>query len=105
MPEHHPPFDGVTYDPELDGARLATLLNRVSALMGDGQWRTLAEIVAQVGGTEPSVSARLRDLRKPKFGGYTVDRRRRGAAERGIHEYRLGRAEPDVATPDLIDEL
>lgn len=33
-----------------------------------------------------SISARLRDLRKPKFGGYVVERRRRTV---GTWEYRV----------------
>lgn len=84
-----PDFDGSTINPSLDDARLRSLLARVEALMRDGQWRTLAEISAATGGSEASVSARLRDLRKAKFGGHTVDRRRRGEPEAGLWEYRL----------------
>lgn len=80
------PFDGATFEPAKDSVRLAGLLARVKALMSDGRWRTLAEIRAVVGGTEASVSARLRDLRKPKFGGHTVETRRRDG---GLWESRL----------------
>jgi hypothetical protein len=59
--------------------------------MIDGQWRTLAEISAVIRCPEASVSARLRDLRKNKFGGYLVERRRRGAERRGLFEYRVCR--------------
>lgn len=82
-------FDGETYEPEHDGARLSRLLERVRAVMLDGQWRTLAELVVSCGGTEASVSARLRDLRKDRFGGWCVERRRRGAEKRGLFEYRV----------------
>jgi hypothetical protein len=82
-------FDGATYEPEHDKARLTTQLERVKALMLDGQWRTLAKIQNKVGGTESSVSARLRDLRKSRFGGYAVDRRRRGEPSAGLFEYRV----------------
>lgn len=78
------PFDGTTYDRALDGQRLGTQLERVRALMADGQWRTLAEIAAAVGGSEAGVSARLRDMRKVKFGGADVRGRRR---EPGLWEY------------------
>lgn len=64
-------------------------MKRVLSLMSDGKWRTLSEIHEAVGGTEASVSARLRDLRKPKFGGYTVLRRRVGDPRRGMWEYKL----------------
>jgi len=44
--------------------------------MRDGEWRTLGEISEATGHPEASVSARLRDFRKPRFGGHTVNRRR-----------------------------
>lgn len=84
-------FDGVTYDPALDKGRLMSQLKRVFDVMADGSWHTLPEIAAAAGGSEPSVSARLRDLRKPKFGSYGIERRRRVEldARAGLHEYRL----------------
>jgi hypothetical protein len=84
-----PQFDGDTYDPALDEDRLRTQLGRVFALMADGRWRTLAAVQTVAGGSEAACSARLRDLRKPKFGGYTVEHRRCGAG--GLWEYRLVR--------------
>lgn len=69
--------------------------------MLDGVWRTLGEIQAQVGGSEASVSARLRDLRKDGFGSYLIDRRRRGEPSRGLHEYRLRRPEPPETLFDM----
>ncbi len=82
-------IDGETVDVQADHVRLITLLARVRNLMEDGQWRTLEEIQGRAGGTEASVSARLRDLRKAKHGGYTVERRRRGELAAGLHEYRV----------------
>jgi hypothetical protein len=82
-------FDGETYDPELDKARLGVQVRAVRALMLDGEWRTLAEIAGLVHAPEASVSARLRDLRKPRFGAMTVERRRRGEGQRGLWEYRV----------------
>lgn len=70
-------FDGATYDPEKDFRRLDSQLGRVYRLMRDGKWRTLREIAMLVNGSEAGVSARLRDLRKPKFGGYTLQSKRR----------------------------
>ena len=80
------PFDGDTYEPALDGPRLTTQFRRVFAFMSDQRWHTLAELALAVAGSEAAVSARLRDLRKPRFGGYLVNRRR---LENGLHEYQL----------------
>ena len=83
LPDH----DGATYDRALDKKRLNAQTRRVYDLMRDGEWRTLRALSARTGDPEASVSARLRDLRKAKFGGFTVDRRR--AADGGTFEYRL----------------
>lgn len=109
-PEH----DGPGLEPS-DQARLSTLLERVRAFMVFGRfiidvdeheerelwtkvdltpvefaerWFTLREISSYTGGSEASVSARLRDLRKPKFGGWDVQRRHRGDPKKGLFEYR-----------------
>jgi hypothetical protein len=82
-------FDGGTYRPEADLPRLRGQVLRVFDLMKDGRWRTLEEIAAPAAASEASVSARLRDLRKPRFGGHEVQRRPRGAREAGLFEYRL----------------
>lgn len=82
-------FDGSTYDPGQDRDRLRRQLERVLLLMRDAQWRTLFEISAETGDPLQSVSARLRDLRKKKFGKHTVLRRRRGPEKRGLFEYSL----------------
>ncbi len=82
-------FDGETYDPDLDGERLGTQLQRVFHLMRDGEWRTPREISAVVPGSESGLTARTRDFRKPKFGGHTVNKRRRGEGKRGDWEYQL----------------
>lgn len=85
-----PRFHGATFDRELDGPRLERQLDRVREYLRDGQWRTLAEIRAAAGGSEASVSARLRDLRKPAFGGHTVERQRvPGQETSGLWRYRL----------------
>jgi hypothetical protein len=83
-----PAFDGDTLDPDLDAARLRGQLERVRLLMLDGHWRTLSQIVLHVGSSEAGISARLRDLRKQKFGAYTVNGRRRPG---GLWEYQVTR--------------
>jgi hypothetical protein len=84
-------FDGATYDPDRDGERLTRQARLVFKLMRDGLWHTLPEIsnrLARKGFHEPeqSLSARLRDLRKAKFGGHVVERRYVGD---GLWQYRL----------------
>lgn len=77
-------FDGKTYEPS-DGPRLGGQLAQAAPQMRDGQWRTLYEIAHATGCTTQSVSARLRDLRKPRYGSHPVERRRVSA---GVFQYR-----------------
>lgn len=81
-----PQRDGRTYVHERDGARLSKQHNRVLAFMRDGGWHTLSEIAEATNDPEASVSARLRDLRKPRFGSYVVEHR---YVRRGLFEYRI----------------
>lgn len=85
----NPEPDGDTYSRDADYERLTGQSKRVYDLMADGQWRTLAEISSFLHDPEASISARLRDLRKPKFGEHTVNRRHRGPKEDGLYEYQL----------------
>ena len=82
-------FDGDTYDPKQDCQRLTSQLARVKQCQSDEQWRTLAEIAAITGDPEASISARLRDLRKAKYGSYIVEDRARGPRCNGLFEYRV----------------
>lgn len=83
-------FDGITFSPRFDRERLGAQLRRVFEFMEKGGWYTLGEIARHTGdASEAAISARLRDLRKPKFGGFTVERRRRGEPRNGLWEYRL----------------
>lgn len=79
-------FDGKTFDPAQDGARLGRQLVDVFGVMKDGRWHTLREVADIVGAPEGSVSARLRDLRKARFGGHDVVKRR---VDGGLWEYRM----------------
>jgi hypothetical protein len=63
-------------------------------LAADSGWMTLRELAELTNYGEASISAQLRHLRKPQFGGYIVDKRRRGLARNGAWEYRIaGRRE------------
>ena len=78
--------DGSTFDATRDRKRLNKQAQDVFNLMKDGEWRDLSHIALVTDHPEASVSARIRDLRKPKFGGYTVERRR---LDGGLFVYRL----------------
>lgn len=67
-------------DPETTARQRA----RVLRLMSDGRRRTLGEISRVTRDPEASVSARLRDLRKPEFGGREVNKER---LTNGLFEY------------------
>lgn len=85
-----PHFDGRTFESAFDHDRLTGLLARVYEVMADGKWRTLQEIKSAVGNSsDASISARLRDLRKGRFGAHTVNRRSRGERGHGLFEYQL----------------
>ena len=69
-----------------DHARLTNQQALIVAYMRSGEWRTLREIAEFTGAPEASASAQLRHLRKPRFGGHTVERRHEGG---GLYVYRL----------------
>jgi hypothetical protein len=79
-------FDGETYHAADDYQRLRGQLQRVARFMADDRFHTLSEIARATGGTEASVSARLRDLRKDKYGSRQVIRER---VMGGLFRYRL----------------
>ncbi len=73
-----------------DAKRFAGQLGLVARLMDDGRWRTLAAIAARTGSSEAGASARLRDLRKARWGSRKVDRRRcHRSGWSARYEYRL----------------
>lgn len=66
---------GDTYDHERDGARLDGQMLRVFEAMKDGLPHTPEELERLTGGDRwASISARVRDLRKPEYGGHEVVR-------------------------------
>ena len=71
-------------------------------LADEGGWMTLRELADLTCYGEASISAQLRHLRKLRFGGYVVAKRRRGPAADGIWEYRIaGRTEQARLAPLL----
>lgn len=86
-------FDGKTYEKDRDQVRLSGQLGKVYDLMRDGEWRTLRQIRDVIGSaSETSVSARLRDLRKRRFGSHQVARKE-APGMKGLFLYRLGTTE------------
>jgi len=85
-------FDGGTFDRERDGERLSRQYSACFSLMSDHKWWTLSKLSDEVSirigkhASEASVSARIRDMRKEKFGGHVVDRQNVGG---GLWVYRL----------------
>jgi len=79
-------FDGETYIAERDGERLGAQLVAVRYAMLDHAWHTLADLATTARASEASVSARIRDLRKRRFGGYIVEREYLGS---GLWRYRI----------------
>ena len=87
-----PHFDGATYEPEHDKVRLIRQIDRVRRVMTlAGCWFTLDEIHKLTGAPHASISARLRDLRKDRFGCHLVERRARGERADGLFEYRIAK--------------
>jgi hypothetical protein len=88
-----PDFDGPTYDADLDKHRFSTQLATVLKilLLGVGDWHTPMEVRERAGlkAETAAISARIRDLRKTKFGDYVIACRRRVPRKSGIYEYRL----------------
>jgi hypothetical protein len=79
-------FDGKTFDFDKDSKRLTGHLWRVKTYMADARWHTLYELARYTGASEAGCSARLRDLRKERFGSHRIDRRR---LDNGLWQYRL----------------
>lgn len=100
-------FDGATYDPAKDAARLGTEFAYVVEAMSDGEWWTLSGLRARilrvhgVSCSEAGISARIRDARKPRFGGRTVERRRVEGGG-GTYEYRMRSMPSDPARHETV---
>lgn len=80
-----PTFGGPALPIE-DIRRLDSQVQRVFAYLSDGQWHGLDDIASVCYGSEASISARMRDLRKPEWGSHTIERERLG---NGTNRYRM----------------
>lgn len=68
-------FDGRTFNASRDGFRLAAQLDAVFHALSDGTWWTLADLASAAHGSTAAVSARVRDLRKARWGKHEIQRR------------------------------
>jgi len=80
-------FDGATIEPAVDAPRLGGQLQLIYRAMSSGCWLRLSQLAVLAYCSEASASARLRDLRKPRFGGHVIERQRVGKS--GLFRYRL----------------
>ena len=84
---------GPAYGAAYDRARLRTQTEIIRDVMLSAAecatWLTLREIELLTHFPQASISAQLRHLRKPAFGGWVVEKRRRGPAATGLWEYRV----------------
>lgn len=95
--EHRlPRFDGSDIVPNLDIRRLKKQIDRVKWAMRDKKWKTLKEIHFVTLDPESSISAQLRNLRKERFGGWNIEKRRLGDPKLGQWEYRLNGKRKDI---------
>ena len=86
--------DGETFDRARDLDRLDNAMGRIYARMKDRNWYTLADLASAGECSEACASARIRDLRKKKFGGFFVDKANCGD---GLWKYRFtGEVNPDA---------
>jgi hypothetical protein len=71
-----------------DAPRLTKQLEAVRRVMEGGEWWTLEQLAEQANCTTQSASARVRDLRKVKFGAHCIERK--GVpGKRGLFLYRM----------------
>jgi hypothetical protein len=75
---------GPTYVESRDGARIHHQMDAIHEYIRDGHWFTLDEVEDVLDYPQASISAQLRHLRKPQFGGHTIEKRYVGD---GLWEY------------------
>jgi len=77
MNQYNMLFDGETYSP-IDESRLKNNLQWVFFAMQHCEWHSLADL-RLVGGS--AADSRVRDLRKPRFGGFEIETKNCGNGE------------------------
>jgi hypothetical protein len=72
---------------EHDATQFAAIRDLMLEASTRGDWLTLAEIAASTEFGEASISAQLRHLRKPRFGHYRVEKRRRDLCTNAVLDF------------------
>ena len=75
-------------DAKIDFDRLNGGIRKIHDLMSSHRWLTLSEIEQETGIPQASASAFIRHLRKPRFGGFNTEKRRRNP-NGGTWEYAM----------------
>ncbi len=75
-------------DAKIDFDRLQGGIRKVHSLLLTHNWFTLSEIENETGIPQASASAFIRHLRKPRFGGFKIEKRRRNP-NGGTWEYAM----------------
>ncbi|HKZ02821.1 MAG TPA: hypothetical protein VJ180_11300 [Pyrinomonadaceae bacterium] len=73
------------------------ILRVYSALREGGEWKSIVELQEMTKDSPNSISAQIRNLRKPEFGSCNVVGRRRAGATDGSWEYCLIESGPEPA--------
>jgi hypothetical protein len=66
-------FSGADYVPRRDDARLLRQVDHIREIVLSAGWYSVPDIARLTGYSENSVSAQLRNLRKPSHGSYRVE--------------------------------
>ena len=82
-------FNGSDYVPSYDQKRLTKQIYIIKDLMLKSGFVTLQDIENVTGFPQASISAQLRNLKKERFGGYILEKRRTENKESGTFEYKL----------------
>lgn len=95
FPDPLPPRVEPIHVPAVDQKRIAGQLERVRDCLAVSTWVTLRQISSWcmlIGhlDSEAGISARIRDLRRPEYGGHVIEKRRRVEGQ-GQWEYRMVR--------------
>lgn len=86
---------GATFQESLDGERVRTQMQVIRDFMLSHDFVTLSEIEHCLKYPSASISAQLRHLKKDKFGGYELEKKRLSINNAGTWLYKLTSREPN----------
>jgi len=81
-----PVFHGDDYQKPRDHTRLKNQLETILDLLKKGSWYSLPQLSEMTGYMTSSISAQIRNARKERNGGYTIEKK---YIENGLYLYRL----------------